>query len=1682
MAKARFNEQLINELKGLVAQHARWAELAPDERPMTKLQDLKTIYQQQFKGRSPHKRAMRKVAEYIDVLQKALPNEPFDESEHPRDEDGKFTEKGSAAPPPKAEAKPKQPKAPRPTLMPRTKTLHREQQKQYEGYRALTSDALPTKFYETTGQWARAGIAAGLGIGTARSLVRGKEGIVQRGIGAVGEKVGQIAAGAVVSGPVTVGRVAAVKGRNVLNAVRKKPPLPADAFKDQAKAISAASMRVGGKVGRTLSQIPGALLGAGIRRAADAAESYGPSMRVPKIIGATRAGKIARAAVIGGAGVAFATKWDSILKDTVIDPQVWGRGIDPFSYRVVRKSADGHDALEEYRQAALAVLRKGQDPKDLTKAFVSPSRLIQAGMRSPIQQATMAARNSIFGAIGGAATAYGVGRATGNIGGGKKGNPYRDEHGRFTSKDRAAMVIGGGALAGAIVGGGMALMAARRGNRRALTQIVNQTLTSRFSNLRTKVSQGFGAAEAFKKNKGSFIDDVVSNANKRERTPPSVSKYLAAKAETQKYGVATPLHYQEAVRKEANDAIIDQLKSARDFVVDLKTGDTVGKLLDAQVSDHRKVANVLPTLRSVVEKYSPADFRRAMAKLPKTQQDEVNRIIAARNNLVNQVKPAVESHLSELEQSAAKLAAVKSNRAAALKAFDAAEERLNKIPEKSPLLAEARKTFKSAQNELNAADKSLQATTKAHQDLISRGPNIVSPKTGKPIPAPTQQDAQANLNALESKARADAEKIFNRSLENIKQRQLAEINIREARATAGAAIVGQRYSPPRKAWKAQGALLRAHEKVRSATARLNELNSAQKALADASKLRGKGAAAIKSEAQARYDAAILAIDGAKGKPFKDAVKIAQAELDVANNLRGAAARNYRQAFTVKERPPLRLLPEPVRRVLKEAQMEMDVWSGNVAKSVRAFLGKPTPAKYAAMAQRMKGQVKDEVKNTWRHTVMKNTPEGWVLDPVKLMRAIPMGRAMAVTAASAVPSYIAYTIDYANALGTDIPKPKKPKTDLRMERMQGPSGAGYIGWSIPDPANKNERIFVWGRRIQAETNIPREEILPGTRVNEFRNQNQQQQGGGRSTSGDAQGLPSDLVTAISKAAQNNRVQRETPDYEGAPEIAWRHGADSDPARQSVSRQLLSQIRKTAKTNDGRPSGGSFWRALGQVFSKQGEVLKQGQIVGLLTGVDAQGALGQGLFESSPRWKSANVQEVIDQLGDEVSRIMTSNPPRDDYQRDNLIRAVYTIGKFKQIPRDDMAVFFDTIRGPSAFEKSAFDLDRVTSASLPSGWEASDLENLTKGHARDVARAAGIQGRYNLDDTAVTLGKFAVQVHAVSGLDMQNSVRIVSRAAINSAEANRTDAKTALDTYNYDYFQNEVERLINSFKRNQMNRAYGLDGLLEKVNFGAMGNRFFNGDLHPRHPAGSARGGEFAPKGGGGVAPGGDVAPPATHPRLQQRGGQSKQAPSDPRLKGGPQTGERSVLDPHRIGAELGGAFGGQAAWQLAGKFLPSGEKAGERVAAKIAAKAGANPALGMKIAAKILPGAASALAGSVGTGVKLVAAIGSGMAASSAGQKIADAGYRAVGKKPPKHYEPPATTGFGEVAAEFVGSMAGMAGGAAIGAVGGPGGSFAGGVAGNYLGADAGRRIYRFMSGYDPKAIDRVGRYFKGLTS
>lgn len=209
-----------------------------------------------------------------------------------------------------------------------------------------------------------------------------------------------------------------------------------------------------------------------------------------------------------------------------------------------------------------------------------------------------------------------------------------------------------------------------------------------------------------------------------------------------------------------------------------------------------------------------------------------------------------------------------------------------------------------------------------------------------------------------------------------------------------------------------------------------------------------------------------------------------------------------------------------------------------------------------------------------------------------------------------------------------------------------------------------------------------------------------------------------------------------------------------------------------------------------------------------------------------------------------------------------------------------------------------------------------------------------------------------------------------------------------------------------------------------------SRSYDDSKHSRQPSGSDRGGEFAPRGAGGGAGAGVQAARAANPRRQPAAQAAAEPPRD----------DRSYFEPVRLGGAVGGAVAGQLGWEIAERVLPGPLKTvavGARLAQRLASALGPR-ALGRAVGRLGISGAA-------------------GIAGAVAGEGLGANAYAAG--RAPGSYAPDTT--LGEDAARFGGSLAGGIAAATRG--GGLAGRLAYGTAGSLGGEEIAAAAHEVIS-------------------
>lgn len=453
--RPRFDADIIAALRGRVIAHN---EACPAAR--TRLQDLKKIYGRAWRGSNPEARAMEAVDRHL-----ALRKAEFEEHEHPRDRDGRFQSKGGARDR-YADV--------------RTPAQHQRLMRDNAGYRAQQTDIIPETRYAAYLPTAMAGVAAPLAaIGGA--FPEGKDYFTEHGVRpvlrSIAEGAGQVVGR--VGGALTAGTISAAQ--HGFNAIRPRgvPAIPTMSAERAERIVDAAGNTLGGAARWVTDkalhgyQSANSWINQAIVSNAAGPMPQGDDWRA-------RLGRLKRQAngrMFGAIwGVANPTGGLAMIGGAYKLGEYLGPMLDAYEPRriekiespeieaLLAKAGEGADAEALTKAAAALASQAGKYAGEAVARF---GRQFDAVFRrkavpfGPVSQAL----GTLLGAGAGAGAAYGGATLAGvkdAAPGEHKGNPYRDEKGRFTSKERAvATGLGAG------IGGLAALLAMRHGNRKA---------------------------------------------------------------------------------------------------------------------------------------------------------------------------------------------------------------------------------------------------------------------------------------------------------------------------------------------------------------------------------------------------------------------------------------------------------------------------------------------------------------------------------------------------------------------------------------------------------------------------------------------------------------------------------------------------------------------------------------------------------------------------------------------------------------------------------------------------------------------------------------------------------------------------------------------------------------------------------------------------------------------------------------------------------------------------------------------------------------------------------------------------------------------------------------------------------------------------------------------------------------
>jgi uncharacterized protein YicC (UPF0701 family) len=1648
MAKVHFNAAIINDLRTRVIDHNQAAPATGAK--VTKLEDLKKVYERGYtkhKGRNPGAAAMRRVDSHLEELVKAGSGE-FDESKVRRDGDGRFADKPGTAP-----------------ASPRAQ--HRTRQAGDPEYRAKTTDVIPDHRGEAIGAMVRDAGAAAAGTALTLSLLRrGKDGAAGRATRWAAGHVGSLAARVPVAIVAQAGFRGAGGGIAAVNAVMRAAAkasggrLRAKKFPTiDASGLARAVSDRAGRAGRaTASAVADGTTTAASWAGRVAVDSVGarPGATVSRRV----AGKLKQATVTA----ALATPPSLLIRDWIkggmADPEIIGRGIDAFSHREIEK-------LDQVRGEILAKAAGMTLEEVLTKAM--PRLWSRAGMAA--LPAAAAAAGAAVGAAGGGAAGFGAAR---------RGNPYRDEDGKFTSKERAVTTVGavGGAIAGAAAAGLGTYAAMRRGNIGAFAR-----RTERMLNLaQRRVSQVIARDDATPR-LAAAVKGFDARVRELVAADPEVKGRLAAQA---RFGGSDVVHFIGKARDEITSRMAEIMvalpatklpKGAAgkaETVADLiSSGNAVNRGLGLNHA-HAKLADILDTVDST-------KLRQMTAGLTPTQRKTLDDLLARREQVGDEIRNAMAGHVAKIEGVQVKVAAARAKSAQATTAAQDARASVTGVPDDHPTrpaLVEAARKADAAFDRAATAERKL---VEELEGLRSNPTGAVGPMSGKPLPPPSAREVEAATAKVEQRARASAQAAAKSEIAQLRQAEIARVASRMNR-TIGARLALGLKSGAMPGLQRGGAAASQQTAARyAAAARFAQRVEAEERLALTAAATAKQALDGMAPGQRGIAAARAAVKQADARVAEVQSRLVEATARMNRHAEAFAQELAAKArATGNETGARRVLRGAAIAALKsDAARDFRRVRGMAAEPIDRFLASPTSRslrEWAASAASAGGRARTQAQKQFvaiYNTALRERREDgtWQLSWSKV-RTAALTRAGLVAALGAGGGATYHWVRDL-VLGPEDGK-KRSAFPIGTEGSGKPieihngldsvTGAGLLAISVRDPKTK-EQILLWGTNEPGERN-PDGTLVPGVkmadvkrRIAEERQRRQQQAGGGGAGAGagevgDAKGLGQNEKKAATDAVNRLRSAGKLRTAAGADgaegNVAFRDHTDFDTNNDAAAKGVRAWLESSDFTSPDGVKGKKLFEALQDgLFSAQGQVLKSREAYRLLTGFDFNGqAAGRGILPKEDGFgKDGDPAEALDRTISYAQSIWPDQGLRD-WQKSQLHRAVTLVGTVKNLDAETQKGLHAKIRGstkPAASTSSTAPSTSSTTPApkapapgkmppgerpgyMPKRWDVDKLNTAVSAQAKSIARDMGDE-----DPSVIEMGMWELARSAGRMREnlSESDAAAISGAAVRSMlRADKDGTTLAFDPYQFDveHFRSALDLALE--QQAKVKKGIGLDDIDELDDLVKMPIAFEEAKHRRAHD------GQFTFKNGGaasGVA-GGRAS--AAGPR----------APKPP--------AERGLLEPVRLGTEVGQGMASQAVWMAMDRFMPA--------PARTAAKVG-------QVALKL--------------GVSSAAGIPGGWA----GQRAGEAVYRAKGQRSPGAYEGPNYSGVKDMAADaaggLAGSLAGMKAGAAAGAVAGPWGAaiggFTGGVIGGIAGGDLSRRAVRYLSGYGGEGERAMRRFLGG---
>lgn len=1638
MARVHFNQDIIGELRHRVIDHNK--AVGPGGR-LTKIEELKDVFKRarrRAKGPGPDGKALAKVDAFLAELAKA--GESFDESKVRRDGDGRFAEKPDVAPAKDALAR------------------HRSRQATDPEYRALTTDALVDHRAEAIGASLREGIAAAGGVGIALSLLRrGKDGRVGRALRATGEAAGSLG----VKLPLTVGGRVAAQAANLgikgVNAARRKVGkkgadiAPIDL--DRVTRLAQRAGKWGRKAGGTIADIGTTAASSIGNRLVDGVTNTEAKTRRERL-----SNRINRALMTGALATPPVLAIRGGLHGSLLDPEILGRGLDAFSHREIEK-------LDRVRAGVLAKLDGATVDDVLHKA---------GGRWSKVGQLVLPGLAAAGGALAGGGAAFA------GTSGKKKGNPYRDADGRFTSRDRA-VITGAGAIAGGALAGVAAGMAMRRGNMRAFRRLGEELLASKKRAIDEIMSPNGRSAtrNAVARNaEGRLVEtsDIVSVpgptaklvARRDARIKEIADNLPEAKAKLEaldRFGASAQFHYVQKARDEVTQQLAEQLAFHADVPLPGKYR-TVGALMESVKARRPGFAGrgVGPTagvgeLASILDTVDAPTFKGMIANLRPAQRDAAQSLFDLREDVPNRIRTAMAGHVKALEEAEAASKAAQARIAAAAERRRDADALFNAKPEGDPEKGALGEALKIAEDNFTRAQTEADKAISALARLKSSPEGAMFPLSDRPIPPPNATQMASSRADIENAAREKASEIFEAELAATRAAEIERKTTWMNRIHAAHQMVGLRagYTPKAMRWQAR----RYGAAARTVRQHSTELRNAEVDLASAIGARAKlsrGRPGIPkvgkpsvilaaTRRRAEWDAATARVENLTARRDGAAARLMAAEQRM-NAEAAAFERGLAASAKAAGRPGVasRILRNGMRAALGR---DIERIRSRASVPVDKFLVSPTAAnlrEFAAQARSWAGRAKGTAFSTLRTAIDATYKTNGKWSPAKIARYGLKG-GLVVGAAAGIKDA------YDDARDVLFPEKGQPREwgnlnpfgrgrPFAIEDKFDPlTGEGYVIVSVQDPENKNERLVLWGER---EAGQRRQDggIIPGSRVSDTRKrileeeqrrkQQQQQGGGGAGPAGDAANIPKDVKdkvdAAINRLRSASKLQAIAAAEGSEGAIAVRHHSDFEQANDDAGRAFSGWLQGSDMMAADGVKGRKFFEGLDALFSKQGQILKNREAYRLATGFDFNGQpSGKAIAPRTAEFgKDGDVGEGLDKVITYAQGIFGGQDLRDT-QKAALHRLVTLVGAVKNVDTEVQKGLHAKIRQGRAGAGAAEAGPKETAAPPPPKPKAAPVGESGRATLRPEGWDEAVAGP-KVRDAAKGLGV----EYSANRVLTEEAVRSLAYAAKRSYPTISTDqaVKVARDTlmttgvgddFDIRHYLEELDSQVQPYVVKKGEFFDDLDGLMKAAFAG------YDESKRKRDPEG-----QFTYPDGRNVGP------------VAGRGRQPQP----------PARTERGLTEPVRLGTEVGSASASQAAWMIAERFLPA-------------------PA---RVGAKVLR-----------TGAILGGSVAAGAVGGEAGGDVGERYYRARGQKSPGAYDGPDYDGvddaLADVAGNIGGALAGTKAGALLGSAAGPGGAlvgaFLGGVAGGIAGGEGARRAYHFLEPYGEKATGLIERYLGG---